>query len=150
MENLHEILESLGNGIVRIGTDGGNGFVYIGDASDEKSIDECFNGYLKRIRKTLQLDVGKLHSRSNIEPDLVIGTDTLETDTRYADELSAICEKIRKEKYYIDTYRNVFFREVIDVRECIDPGHNGEHIIIVSGIEDGKCWFKDEYDKINK
>lgn len=147
MKKLFELLETMDKDkIVAIGAQGGNGFVYIGEAGNKKLIEKCFANCLKKVENALANNKEKLENLF-VEPvQLTAGYNATDLVTlrSKAEAISKTCSNVIGNMNYIDGYIEPEHREVVEVyhKEIDDC-----QAILVRGKESGGFWTKDEFDK---
>ena len=131
--------------IVAIGTKGGSGFAYIGEAGNTKLIDNCFYGYVIKAKRTIRSYENKLEELI-LTPPVMTDDDNKNRDLirSRASSIVGVVNTINKNRDYIVNYTSPLERDVLetyhkDVDNCLG--------IIIDGPEQGGFWTKEEFDK---
>ena len=133
--------------IVSIGAKNGNSYMYIGEAGNVKLICSLFEAYRDSVVKRL----GKLEKK---EQTLAMTIPKMEYDQtenenrihKFAKEIAMNYMNIENNKAYLRNYVDPLKREVVET------GNRDQEEgirVIISGQENGKFWFKSEFDKQN-
>lgn len=136
--------------IVAIGPKNGNSFVYIGKAGNTELIEKCFEDV--RCNTIERVDYAKTNLESLVLNPPVI-KDQEEKDDIIRSRAALISSKLRiieSGERYLKGYIPAFKRNVEEnyVRDC--PGCENELVILVGGTENGRFWFRSEFEKVYK
>lgn len=131
--------------IVSIATKKGNCYVYIGEAGNVELISKAFEDYhnsignkfeeLKHSIKALSLSAPELEEDDDENLDIVLD---------YSRRIAKAYAIFNSSKKYLRDYVDPMKRDVISVEKR--DAEKGVRVII-SGSDNGKYWFKSEFDK---
>ena len=131
--------------IVSIATKKGVNYVYIGEAGNVELISKTFEDYhksignkfeeLKHIIKALSLSAPELGEDDDENLDIVLD---------YSRRIANAYVEFNRSKKYLRDYVDPMKRDVISTEKR--DAEKGVKVII-SGSDNGKYWFKSEFDK---
>lgn len=144
---LKDYLKTLdGETIISIGAKDGGSYMYIGKAGDVDLINDVFYKYheimVKRLIKLKNKELNLVMSKP------VLGDDHDENENiihEYADELAKVFNAINNINKFIRTYVDPLERNVVETKD--DRICEEGSIVIITGMEIGRFWFKSEFDK---
>ena len=131
--------------IVSIATKKGANYVYIGEAGNVELISKMFEDYHKRVAdkfeelkydiKALALSTPELGEDNDENLDIVLD---------YSKRIANAYVEFNRSKKYLRDYVDPMKRDVISTENRdVEKGVR----VIISGSENGKYWFKSEFDK---
>lgn len=131
--NLEDCLEMMNeNTMVSIGSNFGTGYIYVGPAGDVDAIENAFNECLRKAKSNQEAAISCIFDMLS-EPLEKKGEDyVLDDILSRADVITKRLDRYKRETNYIDTFRPVMERDVIDMYHNIE---NETMVIIVYGIE---------------
>ena len=131
--------------IVSIATKEGTNYVYIGEAGNVELISKMFEDYHKRVAnkfEELKYDIKALAlSTPELEED---DDENLDIVLDYSKRIANTYANFGRSKKYLRDYVDPMKRDVISTEKR--DAEKGVRVII-SGSENGKYWFKSEFDK---
>lgn len=131
--------------IVSIATEKGSNYVYIGEAGNVELISKTFEDYHKNISNTFEKLKHKIKALSLSAPELGEDDDkNLDIVLDYSKRISYAYAMFNRSKKYLLNYVDPMKRDVISTEKR--DAEKGVRIII-SGSDNGKYWFKSEFDK---
>lgn len=143
---LKEYLETLdGDKIVAIGAKNGASYMYMSRADNEELIIKCFDDYRESIAARIEKYTIILTQECFAVPKSSDNERGKEKNLfAYARKIGRIVDTIDRSKLYVENFKPVLEREVVDTyyKEVDDC-----EAIIIEGSEMGKFWFKSEFDK---
>lgn len=132
--------------IVAIGAQGGNGFIYIGEAGNRELIEKCFDDCRRKIENNLAKNKEKLEGYF-VEPVQMV--------TEYKVDLLM---DLRNKCYAIEKTTQTIISNINYINGYVKPEERGVMevyhkevddcmAIIIKGSESGGFWTKEEFDK---
>lgn len=134
--------------IVAIAADKGSNWVYIGPAGNEELITRCFNDLLHESEARLAKAMDKIKFLvSNPGVLKIENTETaegLDKITLYSHDVNHTCKSIAKNTKFINTYIEPLNRKVTEI---YPKEVDSCTAVIVTGLETGKFWTREEFEK---
>ena len=131
--------------IVSIATKKGHNYVYIGEAGNVELISKTFEDYHKSIGNMFEELKHNIKALSLSAPELGEDDDeNLDIVLDYSRRIVNAYVKFNRSKKYLRDYVDPMKRDVISTEKR--DAEKGVRVII-SGSDNGKYWFKSEFDK---
>lgn len=131
--------------IVSIATKKGYNYVYIGEAGNVELISKTFEDYHKSIGNTFEELKHNIKALSLSAPELGEDDDeNLDIVLDYSRRIANAYVEFNRSKKYLRDYVDPMKRDVISTEKR--DAEKGVRVII-SGSDNGKYWFKSEFDK---
>ena len=131
--------------IVSIATKEGTSYVYIGEAGNVELISKTFEDYHKNISNTFEELKHSIKALSLSAPELGADDDeNLGIVLDYSRRIANAYATFNRSKKYLRDYVDPMKRDVISIEKR--DAEKGVRVII-SGSDNGKYWFKSEFDK---
>ena len=132
-------------GIVSIATKKGTNYVYIGEAGNLELISKMFEDYHKRVANKFEELKYDIKALALSTPELGEDDDeNLDIVLDYSKRIANTYVEFNRSKKYLCDYVDPMKRDVIST-EKRDAEKGGR--VIISGSDNGKYWFKSEFDK---
>ena len=131
--------------IVSIATKEGSNYVYIGEAGNVELISKTFEDYHKSIGNEFEELKHNIKALSLSAPELGADDDeNLDIVLDYSRRIANAYVEFNRSKKYLRDYVDPMKRDVISTEQR--DAEKGVRVII-SGSDNGKYWFKSEFDK---
>lgn len=131
--------------IVSIATKKGSNYIYIGEAGNVELISKTFEDHHKNISNTFEELKHKIKALSLSAPELGEDDDeNLDIVLDYSRRIADAYVMFNRCKKYLRDYVEPMKRDVISTEKR--DAEKGVRVII-SGSDNGKYWFKSEFDK---
>lgn len=125
---------------VSIGAKNGSAYMYIGDKTATITMTDIFEEYMVRMKHRYPMLIGQYKTYLN-EHDCDLNTEA--GLLAYGKKVASLWTSCDKCKNYIDTYKPILEREIVD--HYVKETDQDCEIIIVEGYEKGQFWTYEEY-----
>lgn len=148
-KTLKEMLQKMeSDEIVAIATEHGTNWIYIGPAGNEELITKCFDDLLRETEKRLDKRLGDLEfALSNLDVlnmENAGSIEGLDKMANYGQIIYKTSKSIIRNKKLINEFVEPLNRKVVETyRKEVDNCKG----IVVTGLETGKFWTLEEFNK---